>query len=247
MSEPSNSSAPSSRQYDGTAASDGELSAVQERFWTIYHTIRERIALVDYLPEERLSEGDLADEFGVSRTPVRKVLARLEAEGLVESRHGVGTFVTTLDFEELRDTYRLRKELATLIGTFSSNPATPETIAVMRDLQRQCHSVARASNRKKAFARINIAFFNELMKLVGNAPLREMLELLFYRTARMWTAMTTDDVIIKELDIFHDEIRDTIRAIESGDLESVGYLRRTHISLAFSRLEAYLAAGVRTL
>jgi hypothetical protein len=76
--------------------------------------------------------------------------------------------------------------------------------------------------------------------------LRQTQELLFYRTARMWPAMTTDEVIIKEAEIFHDEIRDTVQALQCGNLESAGYLRQAHISMALSRLEGYVAAMERT-
>ena len=67
----------------------------RERFERIYGIIRDRICLLDYAPGMRLGEEELAKEFGVSRTPIRRVLSRLETEGLLESRHGVGTFVTT--------------------------------------------------------------------------------------------------------------------------------------------------------
>ncbi len=242
MSEPSSFSAPSSKpDEDGLSEAENELSASQERFRIIYDTIRERIALLDYAPGERLSEGDLADEFGVSRTPVRRVLGRLEYEGLLESRHGVGTFVTSLDMTELRAIYRLRKELASLIGVLSPNPATGEILANMARIQGQCLQVARAENPKKAFARINIAFFSELMKLVGNEPLRHTLELLFYRTARMWPAMTTDEAIVGEAEIFYGEIGETIRFLECGDVDAAAHLRRCHISTAFRRLEDYVA------
>jgi len=241
MSEPDSFPAPSSKPGDDDPMADAELSASQERFRTMYDTIRERIALLDYLPGERLSEGDLAEEFGVSRTPLRRVLGRLEVEGLLESRHGVGTFVTSLDMDELRAVYRLRKELATLIGAINPKPVTPEILAAMADIQAQCRQVADAEAPKKAFARINIAFFWELMKLVGNDPLRDTLELYFYRTARMWPAMTTDDAIIDEADLFCREIAATINVLKHGDLDAVGHLRRCHISTAFTRLEAYVA------
>lgn len=242
MNEPDRSSAPSSRRSGQTAPEpESERSAVQERFHTIYTTIRERIALLDYLPDERLSEGDLADEFGVSRTPVRRVLARLEAERLLESRHGVGTFVTSLNMTELAEIYRLRKELVTLIGALDPNPVTEDILDEMRAVKASCREIAGAANPKKAFARINIAFFTQVMRLVGNEPLREMLELLFYRTARMWPALTSNEVIVDEAILFEDEIGDTIRFLEHGDIDAAGHLRRCHISAAFSRLDSYMA------
>jgi DNA-binding GntR family transcriptional regulator len=226
--------------------SDGNLSAAQERFRTIYRTIRDRIALLDYLPEERLSEGDLADEFGVSRTPVRRVLIRLETEGLLESRHGVGTFVTSLDMDEIRDVYLLRKELVELMGTLDPIPPTPKLLDKMRETQQSCLLVAEAKNPKKAFARANIDFSEHLMALIGNKPLRRTLELLFYQTARMWLALTSNELIIREAGTFHDEIGAMIRFLEAGDVDAAAHLRRGHISLAFARLEKYRADADKT-
>ena len=76
-----------------------------------------RICLLDYPPGMRLSEEAMAREFGVSRTPLRRVLGRLETEGLVQSVHGVGTMVTDVDIDELAQVFALRLELAELAGT----------------------------------------------------------------------------------------------------------------------------------
>jgi DNA-binding GntR family transcriptional regulator len=82
----------------------------------IYKEIRERICLLQYPPGEMLSENALAAEFEVSRTPMRRILRLLEFEGLVISRAGVGTLVTTADLRSLREVYRLRIKLAEVIG-----------------------------------------------------------------------------------------------------------------------------------
>ncbi len=90
--------------------------SARDRFERMHAVIRTRICLLDYAPGTRLSEEALAAEFGVSRTPLRRVLARLESEGLLQSVHGVGTFVTDVDIAELAQTYQLRFELAELTG-----------------------------------------------------------------------------------------------------------------------------------
>src|SRR3954466_8788246 len=110
---------------EADSATVAEISAaprppsVRERFERIYSILRDRICLLDYAPGSHLSEEELAQEFEVSRTPVRRVLARLEAAGLVPSVHGVGTMVTDVDIEELQQVYHLRLELALLIGKLS--------------------------------------------------------------------------------------------------------------------------------
>ena len=75
--------------------------SARDRFERMHDEIRRRICLLDYAPGTRLSEETLAAEFGTSRTPLRRVLARLESEGLLQSVHGVGTFVTDVDLTEL--------------------------------------------------------------------------------------------------------------------------------------------------
>jgi len=70
--------------------------------------------LLDFPPGAVLSEANLANEFDVSRTPIRRVLHRLEFEGLVDIRNGVGTLVTDIDLQTFKETYDLRMRLAEL-------------------------------------------------------------------------------------------------------------------------------------
>src|SRR5690554_3961959 len=74
----------------------------------IYLELRERIAVLTYPPGTALSETKLAEEFGVSRTPIRQVLQHLEFDGLVEAKHGIGTIVSAIDFMYLQQVYALR-------------------------------------------------------------------------------------------------------------------------------------------
>ena len=66
--------------------------SARERADRIYRILRDRICLLEYAPGSLISEEELAQEFEVSRTPVRRVLGRLESEGLVQSVHGVGVW-----------------------------------------------------------------------------------------------------------------------------------------------------------
>ena len=101
------------------------LPTARDRFDRMHTVLRNRICVLDYPPGTRLSEEDLAAEFGTSRTPLRRVLVRLEGEGLLQSVHGVGTFVTDVDIEALEQTYQLRMELAELLGVLGPNPPHP--------------------------------------------------------------------------------------------------------------------------
>jgi DNA-binding GntR family transcriptional regulator len=212
----------------------------RERFERLYATIRERICLLEYAPLQRLSEEELAAEFKVSRTPIRRVLTRLETEGLVETRHGVGTIVTDVDIEAMAQVYQLRMELAVLIGRLDPLPRTTQDLARVRALLAQCDDLAAAERPDpKVFARINMAFFQELSSMTGNEPLRAIGERLYYLTTRIWLKSVPHLNLRDEIDVFRREVADILDAMEVGDLEAVGHIRRSHISMSFARLRGY--------
>lgn len=212
--------------------------AARERFERLYQTLRDRICLLDYPPGTRLSEEALAEEFGISRTPVRRVLGWLESEGLVSSVQGVGTMVTDADVEELRQVYQLRMELSELIGKLSPTVPNPEMRALFGDLHARSRELAETPDPRR-FAEINMEFFHALMSLTENEPLREISERLYYQTTRIWLKNISRMDLREETEIFLREVTDILSAVEIGDLAAVGHIRRSHISMSFARLRGY--------
>jgi DNA-binding GntR family transcriptional regulator len=214
------------------------LSMSRERFERIYKTIRDRICLLEYQPGERLGEEDLAREFDVSRTPIRRVLSRLEGEGLLESRHGVGTFVTDVDIDALSQVFQLRMELAVLIGRLDPIPRSEADLARVREILARCDALTKAPDAK-VYARINMDFFQELGAMIGNAPLKEISERLYYLTTRIWLKSVPHLNFKDEIIVFRREVADILAAMEVGDLEAVGHIRRSHISMSVKRMKRY--------
>jgi DNA-binding GntR family transcriptional regulator len=210
----------------------------RERFERIYRTLRDRICLLEYPPGARLSEEELAEEFRISRTPVRRVLARLESEGLIEARHGVGTIVTDVEIDELAQVYHLRFELAALIGRLSPLPRQPADLDRIRALIARFDALPRDADHK-AFARLNMDFFAEISAMTGNQPLREISERLYFQTSRIVLKLMPRLNLAEEFAAFRREMEDILAAMEIGDLESVGYIRRSHISMSFQRMTRY--------
>jgi DNA-binding GntR family transcriptional regulator len=214
------------------------LSMSRERFERIYKTIRDRICLLEYPPGERLAEEELGREFHVSRTPIRRVLSRLESEGLLESRHGVGTFVTDVDLDSLSQVYQLRMELAGLIGKLDPVPRGEADLARVRALLVRCDELLKRPD-PQAYARLNMDFFQELGAMIGNAPLKEITERLYYLTTRIWLKSVPHLNLPDEIVVFRREMADILAAMEVGDLEAVGYIRRSHISMSVKRMRRY--------
>jgi DNA-binding GntR family transcriptional regulator len=211
--------------------------SARDRFDRMHSMIRTRICLLDYAPGTRLSEEALAAEFGVSRTPLRRVLVRLEGEGLVQSVHGVGTFVTDVEISELAQTYQLRLELAELTGKLGA-------VAPNADLWQEFHALSARSKAllndpdARRFAELNMDFFIALLKLTTNEPLKDICERLYFQTTRIWlkSVFASKIDLADEVDVFDREVHDILRALEIGDLHAAALIQRAHISMSFTRM-----------
>jgi len=226
----------------GLANSDGRPSTSRQRVEAIYRAIRRRICLLRYPPGGTLSEAELAQEFGVSRTPVRRALHRLEFDGLVESRRGVGTIVTTVDLRSLREVYAFRIRLAELAGEISPLPQSEESLLEIADLLAQCRAL-HGKRDGEAFARINMTFQEHLMRSIGNRPLREVSERLYFQTARIWLQLVPEMDWEEEVAAFAAEIEGVLAAMRKGDPTATAHIRRNHIAMSLERISRYLAAG----
>ena len=205
--------------------------------------LTEAIVAGKLAPRTRLpTEHALMETFGVSRTVVREAIAASRAEGLVETRHGVGTFVVDVELDHMAQVYQLRMELAVLIGRLEPIPRSEEDLARVRALLARCDELARQpASDQKALARINMDFYKELRAMTGNKPLREISDRLYHLTSRVWLTSVPHLNLPDEIEVFRREIADILAAMELGDLEAVGHIRCSHISMSFRRLQRYAA------
>jgi DNA-binding GntR family transcriptional regulator len=209
------------------------------RFEAIHAEIRERVCLLHYPPGHTLSEAELAREFGISRTPIRRVLQRLEYEGLVESRHGIGTIVTLVDRQALTEIDSLRMKLAEISGEMTLLPLE-DGIGRLERLFDRCGEL-RTRVDLDEFGRINIAVQQEVSRSIGNVPLREVSDRLFFQTSRMWLQLLPRMDWAEEVAAFSSEITDLLQAAVLNDLPSLHFARRNHISMNQARMKGYFA------
>lgn len=207
----------------------------RRRFEDLHDELRKRICLLDYPPNARLREEALAAEFEVSRTPLRRVLTRLESEGLLKAVQGVGTIVTDVDIKALLQVYQLRMELAELIGTLS--PIAVQDIDLHAFHQFSARGLALVKRPTlREFSELNMDFVHAVFCLTENEPLRKISERLYYQTARIWIKSIPHMDLLTESDIFCQEIQSVLQALSIGDISAVGHIQRTHISMSFTRL-----------
>jgi DNA-binding GntR family transcriptional regulator len=222
--------------YQYTLAQD---TATRLRSVRIFETIRERIGLLIYPPGIALRERELAEEFGVSRTPIRAVLHRLEFEGLTFSRQGHGTIVTDIDLPHLKEIYQIRMKLSEMFGESTTLDNATDVLQKLDGLIVGCNNLSNSLNNSldlETFARINMGFHAALQGLISNKTLRMQIDTLFYQTVRMWSLILTAEDWAYQAKQMKNEIQETKRFLEAGDLESMGYIRRIHLSLVIRRL-----------
>jgi len=211
-----------------------------ERFDRIYKTIRERICLLEYPPGILLNEALLANEFEVSRTPVRNVLQRLNYEGLLETRNGVGTIVSEVDIKTFKDIYELRMRLAELIGELSPVSPSADTIEALRDLCRRVEALREKPRDLTAYARQCNELHALIIAQIGNDSLREMTDLLYYRVARTWLIYLDNLDWRGEMQILSRECSEIMLAMEIDDMRGVGHARRQFLYMTLARISRYM-------
>jgi DNA-binding GntR family transcriptional regulator len=226
------------------ARAELDNSPWRQRFMSIYSTLRERITMLKLVPGVRLDIDALANEFNVSRTPVRTVLQRLEHEGLAITRHGVGTMVTEIDIEHVRRTMQLRIHLAELIGTLSPNRPDEGIFDLLEGLRKECSTISESSSPEdpapESFVSVDIRLHACKCQLIGNEVLRGIYDELYHRTKRLWFSLIPQMDQSVEFNMVVEDVNQTLSALRRGDVAAVGFITRNSISTGLFRLDALL-------
>jgi DNA-binding GntR family transcriptional regulator len=179
-----------------------------------------------YKPGDRLVESELADRFGVSRTPIREALQRLETQSLL-SRDGRSLIVASLDHNQMAELYIVRRELEGLAASLAARHATPEEVRLLRDMVTADNALM---DDPPALARANRRFHKQIHLASHNRYLVQQLDLVHRTMALMATTSLAAQGRPKIAQEEHDAI---VSAIEARDEEAAGKALRDHISIAF--------------
>lgn len=192
----------------------------------VFNTLRERILKGVYKPGERLMEIHLADQLGVSRTPIREAIRMLELEGLVKMVPRKGAQVAKISKEDLQDVLEVRKALDTLSVKLACERITEDEIKLLNNAEREFEK-ALASKDVREIAEADVAFHDVIHAATKNGRLKSMISNLaerIYRYRFEYIKQQSDGG--KTLMLEHREI---MRCIESRDVESAVKATEIHI------------------
>ena len=143
--------------------------------------LRQRIFNRELEPGSWIDELKIAEQFGISRTPLREALKVLAAEGLITMKVRRGAYVTEVSEQDLRDVYHLLALLESDAAGVVAREATPKQL---KELQTLHHQLEAATENPQRFFEINEQFHMRLLELANNrwrdqmvADLRKVMKL----------------------------------------------------------------------
>jgi len=203
-----------------------------------YHLVLDAIDSHDYVPGDRLVESELAERFGVSRTPIREALQRLETQGLL-TRDGRSLIVASLDHNQIAELYVVRSELEGLAARLAARHATPEEVDVLRVmLDEDRHHL----DDPAMLSRANRRFHKQIHLASHNRFLVQQLDLVHRSMALL--ASTSIAVEGRPEDTLAEHAAIVV-AIAAGDGDAAYEALKSHISKAYTtRLKLEAASAV---
>ena len=188
--------------------------------------ILEAIDVGTYRPGDRLVESELAERFGVSRTPVREALQRLETQSLL-ARDGRSLIVASLDHNQTSELYAVRGELEGLAARLAARHATAEEVRVLFDMVDADDALV---HDPAALSRANRRFHKQVHLSSHNRYLVQQLDLVYRSMALMTTTSLAAEGRGK---IAQAEHRSIVEKIAARDEDGASDALHAHISLAF--------------
>ncbi|WP_329300709.1 GntR family transcriptional regulator [Streptomyces sp. NBC_00659] len=192
----------------------------------VYAHVKQGVLERRYEGGSLLTEGELADAVGVSRTPVREALLRLEAEGLIKLYPKKGALVLPVSAQEIADVVETR-QLVEEHAARKAVPASPRLLARLEELLDRQKEQAAAGDLAGA-AVTDRCFHAEIVRSGGNEILSRLYDQLRDRQLRMGVAVmhAHPDRITKTL-VEHEQI---LQALRAGDADAVVALIHGHVS-----------------
>lgn len=179
----------------------------------ILETIRDAILKGSMKPGERVSEPDLAERFGISRTPIREAFRQLESEGYLEVIPRKGAVVASLSERDVEEFYAIKILLEGFAARMAADNLSAKDIERLETINERLKQIAKEGD-VKTFFRVHNEFHEVFIKAAGNEKLYEMINQLVMRFKRLRLASLSQP---GRMEISVEEHRNMIEAFRNRD------------------------------
>lgn len=209
---------------------------------SVHDQMREMILDGQWPPGARIDLNQLAEEFGVSKTPLNEAIHMLIREGLLTVKPRSGTFVSSLDLDEILETFDFRLVLEKgAAETILSNITAP----ILRGLDHLNDRMADIAHGEpqdadyRRLLRLDDEFHQKIMMLSGNSQLIESYEQISARLMLMRMVGTFER---QDYEATIDDHRAITKALRSGDTQGFTAASATHVGNAKDKIRRGLKA-----
>jgi DNA-binding GntR family transcriptional regulator len=200
---------------------------------TPYDHLFQAIEQGNLKPGDRLLETDLAQRFGVSRTPIREAIRKLEAEGIVVHQPRVGAIVRTLGQQEIVELYEMRIVLETTAATMAAKHASAAEIKTLTVLNAD---MAQAHIDPIQVAQLNRKFHRCIMDAARNQFLSHSYKALSHALILLGKTTLETSARVETVVMQHAQIIDEL---DAGDQDGASAAMRQHMETSLDhRLQA---------
>ncbi len=179
----------------------------------ILETIREAILKGSLKPGEKVAEPELAERFGISRTPIREAFRQLESEGYLTVIPRKGAVVASLSERDVEEFYAIKSVLEGYAARMAAASLTEKDVEKLEAINERLESLAREGD-VKSFFRVHNDFHECFIRAAGNEKLLELISQLMLKFNRLRMASLS---LPGRMEISVQEHRKIIEAFKNRD------------------------------
>jgi DNA-binding GntR family transcriptional regulator len=197
-----------------------------------YGWLRDAILSGRLRPGQTLSENELAQQFGVSRTPVREAIIRLESDGLLTVRPQIGTIVAPIDVDAVADVQFLREAIeCRAVALAATRVSTPDARALRAQLREQARVAARGDHA--AFVPLDDRMHRKLVAMAGRPRVWRAVEDAKAQLDRVRFLSLEDPAWLATIHRQHEEI---VERVLGGDADGAAAAMSRHLRAVFASI-----------
>jgi DNA-binding GntR family transcriptional regulator len=202
----------------------------------IFKILRDRIVYMDYPPGKLLSEKEFCLEFKVSRTPLREAIRKLEDMKLVTVIPRYGSYVSTVDINEIRSAFEVKIKLESLAGESAAKRITADQLAEMKALIQKVDAPPKDEGHRHLIE-MDTRFHEIIYQATQNPILQEILENLHGRCARLWNSALSSLIPIATI---ISQLKEIYSSLERREAENAAKLMEAHVRYFIDRIKSQL-------
>ena len=190
-----------------------------------YERILDEIRAGTLIPGERLTESNIAERFGISRTPVREAMRQLESDGLITHTPRSGSTIRKLDYSEVSELYEMRAVLESTAARFAARAASDVEVSELLSI----HEAMCAETQTRQLDKLNQQFHRCLLDAARNRFLLSAVRSIEKTQLILGPSTFHESDRHAQSNKEHEKLLDTIKSRDPVNAEQA---MRTHIESA---------------